>query len=168
MLIIASLASAHTAYDRYGPARVISLMTNYDDMPSFPGLDADNHLKLVIAPKNCDLSATDGAKGRAKIILDFLKSWDREGNILVHCELGVSRSTATGFLSLCLLNPDASEEELLAELRGVAPHADPCPALVSCADDLLSRDGRMLDALLDLPPPISSPSDPIICLPTSA
>ena len=166
MLIISSLASAHAAFDRYGPARVISLMTNESDMPSFPELEADNHLKLVVAPKNCDLSAKDGAMGRAKEILEFLNAWDREGNILVHCELGVSRSTATGFVSLCLLNPDASEEELLTELRGAAPHADPCPAIVSCADDLLDRDGRMLDALLDLPPPSPSPSDSIICLPT--
>ena len=128
----------------------------------------DHHLKLFLEPQSQQLSCPDGARKRAKEIIDFLNAWDKEGNILVHCEQGVSRSTAAGFVSLCWLNPDVPEEEILSILRQHAPHADPCLAIVSCADELLGRDGRMLDALLDLPPPSARPSDPIICLPMAA
>ena len=49
----------------------------------------------------------------------------------------------------------------MKRLRAVAPHADPCPMLVTYADEILGRDGRMADAVDDLCPPSPAISAPL-------
>jgi len=168
MLVVTSLAHAHAAVKQFAPARVISLLSEDKEMPTFDEVAEDSHLKLRLEGEACQRVESETAKERARDIIEFLNKWNCDGNLVVHCEYGVSRSTATAFVSLCVLNKDASEEELLLALRKLAPHADPCPSIVSYADDLLHRNGRMVDALLDFPPPVPCSAAPIICLPTPA
>lgn len=168
MLIITSLAHAHAAVQQFTPMRVISLLSQNDEMPTFADVVPAHHLRLRMESGACQREESTRAKERAEQIVDFINQWDCDGNLVVHCEYGVSRSTATAFISQCLLNTDASEHDLLQSLRKHAPYADPCLTIISYADDILHRDGRMVDALLDLPPPVSCVAAPIICLPTPA
>ena len=57
--------------------------------------------------------------------------------------------------------PEESEAALARRLRRTAPYADPCPLLVSYADDALGRGGRMIEAIEDLPPPAPVIAAPI-------
>ncbi len=164
MLIISSLDGVANAYETHKPARVISLLSEDEALPAFEGLDPARHLKLYVERDACSLTISNAARRRAEEIVAFLRAWDRTGDILIHCNLGVSRSMAAGFITLCLFRND-DEAAIAQELRNAAPHADPCPLIVAYADDLLSRDGRMLDAIEDLPPPCSATGAPVLTLP---
>lgn len=153
MLIVSSLAGATDAYAKHRPTRVISLLSEEESPPSFTGLDPSRHLLLYVDRESCAETIDKAARARSKQIIDFVNDWNGEGDLLVHCNRGVSRSTAAAFIVLCMKEPKASEAALMKRLRTAAPHADPCPLLVNYADDLLGRDGRMTDALDDLAPP---------------
>lgn len=79
-------------------------------------------------------------------IVDFVSRWDRNAPLLIHCWAGISRSTAAAFTSMCLLHPDADELELAQELRRISPSATPNRLMLSYADDILGRRGRLVAA----------------------
>ncbi len=70
-----------------------------------------------------------------------------EGHLLVHCHMGVSRSTAAMLTLMAQVHPQESEDRLLERLAEIRPQAWPNSRMVQFADDLLSRDGRLTDAL---------------------
>lgn len=168
MLIVSSLAGAAEAYRKHQPKRVISLLSEEETAPVFEGLDPSMRLLLYVDRESCAESISRAASARAKEIIDFANSWDGKGDILIHCNRGVSRSTAAAFIIMCIKEPSAPESELIARLRSVAPHADPCPLLVNYADKLLGRDGRMTDAIDDLCPPCAAISAPAALVRLSA
>jgi predicted protein tyrosine phosphatase len=89
-------------------------------------------------------------------LIDFLRSWDQESPLLIHCHAGISRSPAAVFIALCLLRPDVGEHELAQRLRAASAAAKPNRLLVRLADEILGRDGRMVAACaaLTVPPPV--------------
>ena len=70
-----------------------------------------------------------------------------EGHLLVHCHMGVSRSTAAMMTLLAQAHPDESEERLFERLADIRPQAWPNSVMIEFADDLLSRNGRLVEAL---------------------
>jgi predicted protein tyrosine phosphatase len=70
-----------------------------------------------------------------------------DGHLLVHCHMGISRSTAAMLTLLAQTYPDESEDRLMARLAEIRPQAWPNSLMVQFADDLLSRRGRLTDAL---------------------
>lgn len=80
-------------------------------------------------------------------LLDFVRLWDREEPLLIHCFAGISRSTAAGFISACALSPHLGEEEIARRLRRASPTATPNARLVALADKILGREGRMITAI---------------------
>ena len=153
MLIVSSLAGAGDAYRLHRPDRVISLLSEEEAAPAFPGLDPGKRLLLYVDRESCAATISKAASARAREIIDFANAWDGKGDILIHCNRGVSRSTAAAFIIMCMKEPGISEQALMKRLRAVAPHADPCPMLVNYADEILGRGGRMTDAVDDLSPP---------------
>jgi Predicted protein tyrosine phosphatase len=80
-------------------------------------------------------------------ILDFGRSWNRKAPLLVHCFAGISRSTAAAYAIACDLVPHMDETVLARTLRQLSPGATPNIHLIRLADDLLDRQGRMVDAI---------------------
>jgi predicted protein tyrosine phosphatase len=70
-----------------------------------------------------------------------------QGHLLVHCHMGVSRSTAAMLSLLAQVYPDGAEDDLFARLRQIRPQAWPNSVMIGHADDLLGREGRLTDAL---------------------
>jgi predicted protein tyrosine phosphatase len=69
------------------------------------------------------------------------------GNVLIHCEAGVSRSPAAALiLYTCLLGPGSERKAMDLVLRQ-RPFAIPNRRMVELADKLLGREGRLLSAL---------------------
>ena len=161
MLIVSSLSGAADAYARYRPGRVISLLSEEEALPDFPGLAPDRRRKLYVARESCAVSISEAARARARDIIDFAKAWDGAGDILIHCNRGVSRSIAAAFIILCMREPGTPEATLMQRIRTAAPHADPCPLFVTYADEILGREGRMAEALDDLCPPCAAMPAPI-------
>jgi predicted protein tyrosine phosphatase len=80
-------------------------------------------------------------------LIQFALDWDRQAPLLIHCWAGISRSTAAAFISLCALNPQTDEHALARALRRASPTASPNSRLVALADNVLSRQGRMTEAV---------------------
>jgi predicted protein tyrosine phosphatase len=67
--------------------------------------------------------------------------------MVVHCYAGISRSTAGAFVAACALNPGRDEMALARELRRLSATATPNIRIVSLADRVLGRGGRMVEAI---------------------
>lgn len=71
----------------------------------------------------------------------------REGHLLVHCHMGVSRSTAAMLSLMAQVHADAPEDALFARLREIRPQAWPNSVMIGFADAQLGREGRLTQAL---------------------
>jgi len=70
-----------------------------------------------------------------------------KGHLLVHCHMGISRSTAA--MMTLMAQADAAEDEdaLFARLREIRPQAWPNSVMIGFADEQLGRSGRLTQAL---------------------
>ena len=74
-------------------------------------------------------------------------SLNRDPHLLVHCHMGVSRSTAAMAILMAHLNRSDSEEAIFARLLELRPQAWPNSLMIGFADDLLERKGRLVASL---------------------
>jgi len=79
--------------------------------------------------------------------LQAAKEGRAKGHLLVHCHMGVSRSTAAMLSLLAQAYPDEGEDRLFARLREIRPQAWPNSLMVGYADEQLGRGGRLTAAL---------------------
>ena len=83
-------------------------------------------------------------------LIAFLRGADRDAPMVIHCLAGVSRSSAAAMIALAL---DAPGQEAAASgaVRAASAYALPNRRIVSLADEVLGRDGRLLAALDAMP-----------------
>ena len=81
-------------------------------------------------------------KHHAQELLDFTNDWDKTKPILIHCHMGISRSTAT---SLGVAGKFAPEniELIIENLKEIAPHASPNKIMMKYYDDILDLNNRL-------------------------
>jgi predicted protein tyrosine phosphatase len=148
MIIVSPLSAVQTLVDQHGVSHVVSLLGPDTPHRQFTGIKLDNHLKLtfhdIIEPMD---GFSHPQPEHAEQLVSFLQGWAREMPILIHCWAGISRSTASAFTAMCMLRPAANEKEIAWELRAASPSATPNRLLVSYADELLGRGGRMVAAI---------------------
>ena len=70
-----------------------------------------------------------------------------DGHLLVHCHMGISRSTAAMLTILVQTYPQETEDRLFERLRRIRPQAWPNSRMIGFADELLNRNGRLVSAL---------------------
>jgi len=70
-----------------------------------------------------------------------------KGHLLVHCHMGISRSTAAMLALMAQADPTEGEDALFARLREIRPQAWPNSVMVGFADAQLGREGRLTEAL---------------------
>ena len=61
-------------------------------------------------------------------------------------------AAASACAAACLVNPNRSEAAIARQIRAASPSAYPNRLIVSLADDLLGREGRMIRALDEIGP----------------
>lgn len=145
---ITSLAQAPALARRHKPALVVSLLSPYDTFPVFEGVAPEKHLQVAVHDIAQDVGDWQ-APGEEDVqrLLRFVEPWDKAAPLLIHCWAGISRSTASAFISACAHNPSTDEEEIAWAIREASPTAFPNPRLVAHADALLGRNGRMSTAV---------------------
>ena len=79
-------------------------------------------------------------------VLDFGRDSDPQRPLLIHCWAGISRSSAAAFAIACDRNP-GFERDIADELRRRAPFVTPNRLMVRLADEMLGREGRMVEAI---------------------
>jgi predicted protein tyrosine phosphatase len=145
---ISSLALAPDVVGKVRPSRVVSLLSPYDTFPAFSGIAEDSHLQVAIHDITEDIGDWQApGQGDAERLIRFVESWDRAAPMLIHCWAGISRSTASAFITACVHNPSTDEAEIAFALREASPTAFPNPRLIAHADAILGRNGRMSRAI---------------------
>jgi predicted protein tyrosine phosphatase len=147
-----------------------------DEIPSH-GSRAVSHVLSVIDPERPDLTEFGGygehhrttlrfhdiidplpgrvmpAREHMEAILAFGENLKtsredrRDGHLLVHCHMGVSRSTAAMLTLMADIEPEMPEDQLFARLRDIRPQAWPNSVMIAMADDMLGRSGRLTEQL---------------------
>ncbi|HVP12795.1 MAG TPA: hypothetical protein VMV94_16590, partial [Phycisphaerae bacterium] len=84
----------------------------------------------------------------AKAVIDFAQSIrEIEGTVLCQCQGGISRSPAAALLCLATWTDPGWEQYCVEQVLAVRPCAIPHPDLVAFGDELLHRQGKLVDAL---------------------
>jgi predicted protein tyrosine phosphatase len=148
MIHVCSLARLHETVEDTGARHVVSLIGDEASIERPSTIVAENHLWLRLH----DISAPlDGyiipEEEHIADLLSFVRRWDRRAPLVVHCFAGISRSTASAFASVCALNPHRDEESIARALRQASSTATPNIRIVSLADRVLGRGGRMVAAI---------------------
>lgn len=148
MIIVCPLHRAEALAAEHDASHAISLLAPATPYPSFRGIGAARHLKLsfhdIVQPMD---GMSPPSSEDARRLVEFIADWPQERPLLIHCWAGISRSTATAFTALCMARPQQSEEALAVELREAAPSATPNRLIVTLTDQLLGRQGRMVEAI---------------------
>jgi predicted protein tyrosine phosphatase len=128
-------------------------MANVDQVQRPESVLPANHLKISMDDITEQM---DGfvvpSDSHIEQVLNFVRGWDRSAPLVVHCYAGISRSTASAFAAVCMLNPHRDEISIARQIRAASPIASPNRLIVSLADRALGRDGRMLRALDEMGP----------------
>lgn len=127
---------------------MITLLSSQNEIDLPSGIRRDRHLFLDMN----DISiATEGLRApheqHIEQLIDFARNWDRSAPLLIHCWMGISRSTAAAYIIASALNPGTREMGLALELRRRSPSATPNAHMIALADALLARKGRMIAAI---------------------
>jgi predicted protein tyrosine phosphatase len=153
MIHVCSLAALPDTVKSTGASHVLTVMANVDQVQRPVSVLPANHLKVQMD------DITEHMDGflvpsdlHVERVLNFVRGWDRSAPLVVHCYAGISRSTASAFAAVCMLNPHRDEISIAKQIRAASPIAQPNRLIVSLADKALGREGRMLRALDEMGP----------------
>jgi predicted protein tyrosine phosphatase len=153
MIHVCSLAALPAIVRMTGASHVLTVMGKVGQVQRPASVLEINHLKVsvddIIEPME---GYTTPSEAHVEQVLDFVRGWDRKAPMVIHCYAGVSRSTASAFAAACMLNPHRDEIEIAKKIRAASPIASPNRLIVSLADKMLGRDGRMVRALEEIGP----------------
>lgn len=123
---------------------LLSIGDVQDELPL--GYDnVNDKLRLLVADVVTEFGATKQDIQQIIKLAQELRS--KEGRVLVHCEAGVSRSSAAALIMYaCWLGP-GREREAMRRVLTQRPIAMPNPRMVEIADRLLEREGRLVAVL---------------------
>jgi len=148
MIHVCSLARLHDTVEETGAGHVVTLLKDTDRVERPKSIVAANHLILGMDDITMPM---DGyvipANEHVTRLIEFVRGWDRAKPMVVHCYAGISRSTAGAYVAACALNPRRDEMALARELRRLSATATPNIRIVSLADRVLGRGGRMVEAI---------------------
>jgi predicted protein tyrosine phosphatase len=153
MIHVCSLARLYATIEETRARHIVTLLRLVDRVQRPTHILEENHL---ILPMDDIVSPLDGytvpAEEHVQRLVTFVKGWDRSTPMVIHCFAGISRSTGAAFVAACTLNPERDEEEIARAIRKASRTAQPNARIVSIADRLLKRDGRMVRAIESIGP----------------
>jgi predicted protein tyrosine phosphatase len=148
MIHVCSLARLHDTVEETKATHVVTLLKDRHLVARPDGIAVERHLILGL-DDICE--PIDGyvcpAEEHVSDLISFVRGWNRSAPMVVHCYAGISRSTAGAFIGACALNPQRDEATIAWSIRRASPTAMPNRRLVSLADRMLGREGRMLAAI---------------------
>jgi len=148
MIHVCSLTRLHDTVAETRASHIVTLMKDVHMVRRPDRVLAHRHLLLEMDDITAEL---DGYRAPAQEdladLIQFVRGWDRAAPLVVHCYAGISRSTAGAFVAACALNPRRDERLIAQAIRRASPTATPNIRIVTLADGLLGRDGRMVAAI---------------------
>src|SRR5471030_2720022 len=153
MIHVCSLARLYATVDETKARHIVTLLRLTDRVERPSHIAPENHLVLAVDDIAMPMDGyTVPATEHVQRLIDFVVTWDRAAPMVVHCYAGISRSTAGAFVAACALNPERDEMQIAQAIRRASRTAQPNARIVSIADRLLKRDGRMVRAVETIGP----------------
>jgi predicted protein tyrosine phosphatase len=147
MIHVSSLSALDTVTARLQSYDLLTLLSPGHPETDWSAYACNRHVRLafhdIIEPMP-GLTLPD--RGTMQAVLDFGRNAVPQRPLLIHCWAGISRSSAAAFAIACDRNP-GFERDIANELRRRAPFVTPNRLMVRLADELLERDGRMIEAV---------------------
>ncbi|MFD1197578.1 tyrosine phosphatase family protein [Brucella gallinifaecis] len=151
-IVVSPLSQLKVQITQHDPSHIVTLSS--DTLPALPGQTPAHmpglaqRLSLLF---NDITEPQDGLtmpeESHIRDLLGFASKWERTKPLLIHCYAGISRSTASAYIVALALDPERDETELAQTLRELSPSATPNIRLIALADNILGRNGRMVDAI---------------------
>ena len=147
-ILVTPLSAVEDVIRVHRPSHMVTLLSPDHMIETPAGFPVERHLRLGMNDV-VDTAAGDTPPERRHVetLLDFARTWPAEDPLLVHCWAGISRSMAATYIILCDRLGRGSELFAAKAIRSRAPHAYPNALLVSHADELMGRQGRMVEAI---------------------
>jgi len=148
MIHVCPLSCLHRTVKDSGAHYVVTLLKDIDLVRRPDTIAPANHLILGMDDITEPLTGyVAPADEHVTKLIAFVQRWNRAKPLVIHCYAGISRSTAGAFVAACALNPQRDETSIARALRQVSPTATPNIRIVSLADRVLGRKGRMTSAI---------------------
>lgn len=131
-----------------GATRLVSVVNAHLMPPTPRAIDPALHLRLPISearpPRG---SGQHPARPMIEDLIAFIREWQQEAPVLIHCFSGLNRSPAAAYIALAALNPDMPETLIAYRLRAASETAAPNITMVGVADLVLARHGHLISAI---------------------
>lgn len=148
-IIVAPLGKIAELAVRHRCREMLSLIAPQQNFHRPAVIDADRH--MILGVNDIAFAGTGRlvAPGEEHVaaIIGFARGWERQAPLLVHCQMGVSRSPAAALLAALAVAPDQDDHELAQRLRRTSVQATPNPRLIDIGDRMLGRGGRLIAAV---------------------
>ncbi len=148
MIHVCSLSRLHRTVRETGARHVVTLLKDVHLVRRPDSIAPANHLVLGMDDITEQLVGyVAPADEHITNLVSFVRNWNRTKPLVIHCYAGISRSTAGAFVAACALNPQRDELSIAQALRQASATAAPNLRIVSLADRMLDRAGRMTMAI---------------------
>jgi len=157
MIHVCSLARLHNTVADTGARHIVTLLRIVDRVQRPSTVEEANHLILGMDDINEPMDGyTHPGEEHVTRLIEFVQGWNRSTPMVIHCYAGISRSTAGAFVAACALNPKRDEKAIARAIRDGSRTATPNLRIVTLADAVLGRHGRMVDAIREIGPGLAA------------
>lgn len=166
MIFVSSIYQLEENFKLTSPARMISILGPNDgrEWPKLRAPDCNLRIECDDIQVKCS-GYTVPTESNVRDLIDFLRAWNNQGDLLIHCKAGTSRSTAAALIAMYLLNPEQAQRAANL-LREQAPYARPSQIFLRMADAILGTQDAIQMVARNMPAPGTSVSPSLIRLTT--
>ena len=145
-VFVCSRTAVSKMTSKVGATHVLSLLDPGIRPFLHPKTDKNNWLLLHFEDNINECELNGPTRNDVKHILEWSKMIPADSTLLVHCEAGVSRSTAAALAILVQYNGIDKLDQCILDLLAVRPQACPNPLITKWADDELKCNGKLHNA----------------------
>lgn len=146
-IFVSPLSDLEETLVQSGCANLISLM-GPGKTPPRPSSATGKYLSLEF---NDIAIAQDGlippSLHQVELLIEFLSDLELDQDIVIHCWMGISRSTAAAAIGCAVLSPKLDAPTIADALRKTSPMATPNPLMIELADAKLNMQGTLVAAV---------------------
>ena len=165
MIYVTSYWQLEADFSLLQPDWLISILGPADQLP-WPELGSP-HRRLRIECDDIQYPSSGYIAPTAdhvEALIDFLRQWNGQGDLIIHCKAGTSRSPAAALIALAMLNPER-EQDCALMLRREGPQARPSEVFLRHADKTLETGDALEVAGRTMPMPDRVAEIDLIVLP---
>lgn len=130
---------------KVGATHILSLLDPGVRPYLHPKTDRNNWLLISCCDLLNENQLNSPKREQVQQILDWGKKLPSDAIVIVHCEAGISRSTAAA-LALMAQDTDNDIDTCIKRLIDVRPTACPNPIIAKYADEILNCNGKLYNA----------------------